>query len=98
MKPFGGDWTRTKIEILVEYAKACLTIMNKHRQSKTLYFDGFAGSGFIVRDNKMDIDVTIGAASRIVEIVKPVPFDSYYFVENDPKTTRSVLNLWMEQT
>lgn len=88
MRQFGGDWTRIKIEILVEYAKAYLTIMNKHRQYKTLYFDGFAGSGFIVKDNKIDIDITIGAASRIVEIDKPMPFDTYYFVEKDPKSFR----------
>jgi hypothetical protein len=31
MNSFGGDWTKIKIEILVEYAKAYLTIM-KSRQ------------------------------------------------------------------
>jgi len=30
MNTFGGDWTKTKIEILVEYAQAYLTIMSKH--------------------------------------------------------------------
>lgn len=88
MKLFGGDWTKIKIEILVEYAKAYRTIMNKHKQYKTLYFDGFAGSGIIIRDNKTDIDFTIGAARRIVEIDNPMPFDSYYFVEKDPKSFR----------
>lgn len=83
---FGGDWTRVKIEILVEYAKAYLTIMSKHRGYKTLYFDGFAGSGFVVKDNKINVDITIGAARRIVEIHQPMPFDIYYFVEKDPQT------------
>lgn len=86
MKPFGGDWTKIKIEILVEYARAYLTIMNRHKRYKTLYFDGFAGSGLIMKGNKIDIDVTIGAARRIVEIDDPVPFDLYYFVEKDPKS------------
>lgn len=27
---WGGDWTKKKIEILVEYAKAYLIIMHKH--------------------------------------------------------------------
>jgi hypothetical protein len=31
MNNFGGDWTKVKIEILVEYAKAYLTIMNSRR-------------------------------------------------------------------
>lgn len=85
MNEFGGDWTKIKIEILVAYAKAYLTIMKDRRFYKLMYFDGFAGSGFIVKDNKVDIDITVGAARRIVEINDPRPFDSYYFVEKDPK-------------
>jgi len=85
MNNFGGDWTKIKIEILVEYAKAYLTIMNSRPFFKLLYFDGFAGSGFIIKDKKIDIEVTVGAARRIIEIDTPRPFDTYYFVEKDPK-------------
>lgn len=85
MNQFGGDWTKVKIEILVEYAKAYLTIMKGRGYYKLMYFDGFAGSGFIVNDNKVDVKMTIGAARRIVEISEPRSFDSYYFVEKDPK-------------
>lgn len=83
MKGFGGNWTEKKIEILVEYAKAYLTIMNKYHYWKLLYFDGFAGSGMIYKDDKVDIRVTIGAAKRIVEIGEPISFDQYYFVEKN---------------
>ena len=85
MNNFGGDWTKIKIEILVEYAKAYLNIMKDRKFFKLMYFDGFAGSGFIVKDKKVDIDITVGAARRIIEISVPRPFDSYYFVEKDPK-------------
>jgi len=85
MSNFGGDWTKIKIEILVEYAKAYLNIMKDRKFFKLMYFDGFAGSGFIVKDKKVDIDITVGAARRIIEISEPRPFDSYYFVEKDPK-------------
>ena len=85
MNNFGGDWTKVKIEILVEYARAYLTIMKDRKFFKLLYFDGFAGSGFIVKDKKFDIDITVGAARRIIEISEPRPFDRYYFVEKDPK-------------
>lgn len=85
MNQFGGDWTKIKIEILVEYAKAYLNIMKGRNFFKLLYFDGFAGSGFIIKDNKIDIDITVGAARRIVEIDEPRPFDTYYFVEKDSK-------------
>lgn len=83
MNIFGGDWTKIKIEILVEYAKAYLNIMAQRQYYKLLYFDGFAGSGFIIKDDKIDIDVTVGAARRIVEIEQPRPFDVYYFVEKN---------------
>jgi three-Cys-motif partner protein len=84
MNKFGGDWTKIKIEILVEYAKAYLQIMNKRSFFKLIYFDGFAGSGFIEKDKKTGVEQTIGAAIRIVEIGEPKSFDVYYFVEKDP--------------
>lgn len=87
MNNFGGDWTKIKIEILVEYAKAYLTIMNsfaKQYEWKLLYFDGFAGSGFIKKGNEENQKMIVGAASRILEIGKPRPFDLYYFVEKEP--------------
>jgi three-Cys-motif partner protein len=91
---FGGNWTKIKIEILVEYAKAYLNIMNVYANRygwKLMYFDGFAGSGEIVKvtDDKeagyYDVDITIGAARRIIEIDDPRAFDEYYFVEKDEK-------------
>lgn len=86
---FGGNWTKIKIEILVEYARAFLTIMKSRKFFKLLYFDGFAGSGEIIKviDDKVSgsqhVDITIGAAKRIIEIEDPRAFDEYYFVEKD---------------
>lgn len=93
MNEFGGDWTKIKIEIVVEYAKAYLTIMNKYPQFKCLYFDGFAGSGNIYQDNKTEIDLISGAAIRILEIDKPKSFDHYYFVELNEKNKNELENL-----
>lgn len=84
MNQFGGDWTKMKIEMLVEYAQAYLTIMKKYPYWRTLYFDGFAGTGFIINDKAELPEVTIGAARRIVDIDSPKSFDGYYFVEKDP--------------
>jgi len=99
MNSFGGNWTENKIDILIEYAKAYLKIMNKFSNRykwNLLYFDGFAGSGLI--ENKEQIDGhqslffdlenaengdVVGAAKRILEINDPISFDSYYFVELD---------------
>jgi three-Cys-motif partner protein len=87
MNKFGGDWTENKIEILVEYAKAYLTIMKVFTIKydwKLLYFDGFAGSGFIKKGNEENLKMIVGAASRILEIENPRAFDLYYFVEKEP--------------
>ena len=69
--------------MVVGYAKAYLTIMNKFPQFKTLYFDGFAGSGDIYRENETDISVITGTAVRVLEIDHPKSFDIYYFVEKN---------------
>ncbi|WP_299585646.1 three-Cys-motif partner protein TcmP [Mucilaginibacter sp.] len=83
---FGGSWTEAKMEIVVNYAKAYLIIMNKQDWVKTLYFDGFAGSGSIGANDK-EIK---GMALRILDIDEPKPFDTYYFVEKDKKNKDSL--------
>ena len=76
---FGGSWTEAKMEIVVSYAKAYLSIMSKQSWAKTIYFDGFAGSGII--ETGENEEVKKGTALRILDIKKPMPFDIYYFVE-----------------
>lgn len=86
MNQFGGDWTENKIEIIVEYANAYLNIMNKFATKygwKLLYFDGFAGSGYIKKGKEENQKLIVGAAKRILEIEEPRPFDLFYFVEKD---------------
>ncbi len=76
---FFGDWTKLKIEILVEDAGAYLEIMKDRAYYKLLYFDGFVGSGSIIKDRQVGVELTVGAARRIIEIDEPRPFDVYYF-------------------
>lgn len=93
MNTFGGNWTENKIEILVEYAKAYLTIMNKYAKPsgwKLMYFDGFAGSGLIVKEKNDHRREIVGAARRIIEIEEPMPFDEYYFVEMDKENMKDL--------
>lgn len=96
MNKFGGDWTEAKIEILVEYAKAYLTIMNTYADKynwKLIYFDGFAGSGFITKQSEQSTKIITGAAKRILEIEEPRAFDIYYFVEKEKENADSLKNL-----
>jgi three-Cys-motif partner protein len=91
MNNFGGDWTENKIEILVEYAGAYLDIMNVYAKKynwELLYFDGFAGSGFIKKGTEEDQRLIVGAAKRILEIEDPRPFDTFYFVEKEPNNAK----------
>ncbi len=88
MNQFGGNWTQAKMEIVVDYAKAYLVIMNKQNWVKTLYFDGFAGSG-LIGDAEKEESIR-GTALRILDINEPKPFDIYYFVEKDEKNKNAL--------
>jgi len=88
MNQFGGNWTEAKIEILIEYTQAYLSIMNIYASRcnwKLLYFDSFAGSGSISKKVGNQEKTIIGAARRILEIKEPRIFDQYYFVEKDTR-------------
>ena len=41
---WGGIWTEKKLNAFAKYVSAYLTIMKNHHW-KTIYFDGFAGTG-----------------------------------------------------
>jgi three-Cys-motif partner protein len=84
MNEFGGQWTKDKIDIVEAYAKAYLTIMNKHPNFKLIYFDGFAGSGSVKQTEGGGYRSIAGAATRILSIENPRIFDLYYFVEKCP--------------
>lgn len=80
MNQFGGDWTEEKMDIVVKYAAAYLKIMsNQEWGVKTIYFDGFAGSGYIETGELETLKK--GTSLRILDISEPKPFDIYYFVE-----------------
>ncbi len=96
MNQFGGNWTEQKIKIIVDYAKAYLTIMNKYPQFKCLYFDGFAGSGDIIK-KKGNIAGEKGTALRILAIDKPKSFDIYYFVEKKEEYKQKLENIINEK-
>jgi len=90
MNNFGGSWTYQKIQILELYAKAYLQIMKEHPYWKLMYFDGFAGTGEIKIEGKVDSKIIEGAAKKIVSISDPRMFDMYYFVELDEKKAKQL--------
>ena len=92
---FGGDWTRSKLEILERYLDAYTTAL-KNQPFRLWYVDAFAGTGYIKLDsgdvaqgkllmseNGWDsetADVLKGSVRRAIEI-DDRPFDSLIFVE-----------------
>lgn len=92
MNNFGSNWTYQKIRIVELYAKAYLQIMKIYPYWKLMYFDGFAGSGEIELEGKMDAKVIEGAAKRIMMIDEPRIFDMYYFVELDKRKAEKLKN------
>jgi len=106
-QPWGGTWTRQKIDAFVDYVKAYLIIMKHFRYWKTIYFDGFAGSGermkkknkqqvaldFSLAENSLeDIDLYKGSVKRILDL-KELTFDYYYFIDTNPSNIEKIISL-----
>ena len=84
---FGGSWTEAKMEIVISYVKAYLQILCKQTWAKTIYFDGFAGSGLIETRGE---EIKKGTALRVLDVIEPCPFDLYYFVEMDEQNKKQL--------
>lgn len=88
---WGGPWTEKKLDAFSKYVKAYLTIMAKHSYWKTIYFDGFAGSGTRGKQRNTELLHQLkiteeeertykGAAERVLALQDP-GFDYYYFID-----------------
>lgn len=91
---WGGPWTEKKLEAFSKYVWSYLTILKRQTQWKTIYFDGFAGSGDRrnantesealykqLRLTEEEESVYKGAAERVLTLAEGLLFDYYYFVE-----------------
>jgi len=104
---WGGTWTMQKLDAFIDYVKAYLTIMKKCYYWKTIYFDGFAGSGerlkkktkqrtgfdFSLNENSLeDIDLYKGSVKRILDL-KELTFDYYYFIDTNSSNIEKINSL-----
>jgi len=105
---WGSDWTNEKLEAFKKYVDAYLTIMDANKKKygwKTLYFDGFAGSGDRSRNDDSSVttddphlfDFEIEEAET--EVYKGAAervlslnrkFDYYYFVDLDGEALKKL--------
>lgn len=90
---WGGPWTEKKLEAFSKYVWSYLTIMKKYPYWKTIYFDGFAGSGTREKQKNPELmqqlKITVeeektykGAAERVLGL-KDLSFDFYYFIDKN---------------
>lgn len=89
---WGGSWTERKLAAFEKYVKAYLTIMAKNPYWKTIYFDGFAGSGERSMKENLELmrqlavleeeeQVYQGAAERLLRLPEKWRFQWYYFID-----------------
>lgn len=97
---WGGPWTEKKLEAFSKYVRSYLTIMKKNPYWKTIYFDGFAGSGTREKQNNTDLmqqlKISIeeeriykGAAERVLGL-KDLGFDYYYFIDKNEESVNKL--------
>lgn len=100
MNKFGGGWTAKKLEALEKYLKAYRVIFTRNEAAsyfKTLYIDGFAGSGlwkpadepecdlpalFEREESEEAVEYARGSARIALDLDEP--FDRYEFIDLDP--------------
>ena len=94
---WGGDWAEKKIDSFARYVSDYLSIIRRNPTLKTIYFDGFAGSG----ERKSNIQSELyeqlmiteaeekvykGTAERVLNLPKNAFFDFYYFADKDSES------------
>ena len=92
---FGGDWTIQKLSIIDQYLSAYTKVL-KNSKVKTIYIDGFAGSGETVFKSDDEVvatqqttflpnekieEISVAEGSAVLSL--KYDFDGYYFVELD---------------
>ncbi len=99
---WGGPWTEKKLDAFSKYVWSYLTIMKNHPYWKTIYFDGFAGSGTRSdKRSKLVEQLSIlpeeeraykGAAERVLKIPDGLAFDYYYFIDRSEESLKKLEN------
>jgi len=98
---WGGPWTEKKLEAFSKYVWSYLIIMKKFPYWKTIYFDGFAGSGTREKKNNTELYQQLkiteeeektykGSAERVLELNDDISFDFYYFIDKKEESLKKL--------
>ncbi len=98
---FGGDWTKTKLEVLRKYLCAYTTILSSKPYFRFAYIDAFAGTGYIhnkkestprlIEYDEEAVEYIKGSAKVALEC-KP-GFHKYIFIEKDEDKVNALLDV-----
>lgn len=105
LQNFGGSWTQEKLQLLEKYLQAYSIIMNK-RKYNFAYIDAFAGTGYfketrnpnetaLLEEFGYQEQKFLEGSTRIALNIRP-SFQSYIFIEKDPKRYDELLKLKVE--
>jgi three-Cys-motif partner protein len=97
---WGGPWTERKLNAFSKYVWSYLTIMKKYPYWKTIYFDGFAGSGSREKEGNPELMLQLkiteeeektykGAAERVLGL-QELGFDYYYFIDKNESSLQKL--------
>lgn len=100
---WGGKWTDQKLNAFTKYVSAYLVIMSKNNYWKTIYFDGFAGSGTRIKKKNAEVlrliqfdmndnSIYKGAAERILTLQNNLSFDFHYFIDLQEESLEKLKN------
>lgn len=100
VEEWGGSWTERKLNAFSKYVRSYLTIMKKYPYWKTIYFDGFAGSGKreqrknsnlikLLKITEEEEQTYKGAAERVLSLPEP-GFDYYYLIDKNEQSLRKL--------
>jgi three-Cys-motif partner protein len=98
---WGGPWTQKKLDAFSKYVRSYLTIMKKYPYWKTIYFDGFAGSGSKKSEAKTELyeqlkiteeeeNVYEGSAEKVLKLGNEMAFDYYYFIDKNKSALKKL--------
>ncbi len=101
LNTWGGPWTEKKLNAFSKYVWSYLTIMKKYPYWKTIYFDGFAGSGSrVIKANtelykqlkitEEEENTYQGAAERVLSLDNKLSFDFNYFLDKNENAIKTL--------
>src|SRR5215217_9723554 len=84
-----GFWSEAKLDIILKYARAYSTILNKRERLTHIYIDAFAGPGL----HRAKLSGRPVAGSPLNALKMSPPFAEHHFIDLDNKRVQALEEL-----